>query len=83
MSSYARLRAAALTAAVVGALAVPATAAFAAPPSPSLSPAAVSAAEGFSTARDHSTLLVAGGSVAAVGAAGIGFATLRRGRSES
>ncbi|GAA4900656.1 hypothetical protein ACFPM3_27245 [Streptomyces coeruleoprunus] len=75
------LRGAAVTVVLGGALLAPAARAIADDlPAPA---AASFAAEDVGTARDRTTLLVAAGGVAVTGAAGLGFAMLRRGRTDA
>ncbi|MEV6393393.1 hypothetical protein AB0M39_01140 [Streptomyces sp. NPDC051907] len=77
--------AAAATAAVSGALLLPAATAFADEPDIATvaHQGAQTAPADVGAARDRTSTLTAGGAAAAAGAAGLGFAMLRRGRTDS
>ncbi|MFI8929572.1 hypothetical protein ACIG3E_18060 [Streptomyces sp. NPDC053474] len=83
----AALRTAAVAALAGGALLTPATGAFAAAPAPSASHTTTpqgGVRAGTEGLRDsgNPAFLAAGGAMAAAGAAGLGFAMLRRGRTD-
>ncbi|MCI3933052.1 hypothetical protein [Streptomyces sp. AN091965] len=83
----AALRTAAVAALAGGALLAPATGAFAAEPAPSVSRTTApkgGVRAGTEGLRDsgNPAFLAAGGAMAAAGAAGLGFAMLRRGRTD-